>query len=273
MREQLGYWRCAVNEGGLDIKSCCASFYQSDWVRLLIGPVFHPGGLSLTHHLGELLSLSSADRVLDIACGQGATAVYLAQTFGCHVTGIDYGAENITQALLAAKKAGLTVLTEFYQGDAEHISVRDGSFDVVISECSFCTFPDKVSAAREMARLLRPDGRLGLSDIAVNGLLPDDLKTLVAWVACIADAQPVDEYLNIFKGVGFTDFMAEDHAEALQQMVADIQRKLLTAELAAKLGKLSLDCLNLEDGKQLARRVAEMINQGRITYMTMIARG
>ncbi len=261
-----------MKESDLDIKSCCASFYQSDWVRWLIGPVFHPGGLGLTHHLGELLSLSSTDRVLDIACGQGATAVYLAQTFGCHVTGIDYGSENITQAVLAAKEAGLTASTEFYQGDAEHNSAQDGSFDVVISECSFCTFPDKASAAREMARVLRPYGRLGLADIVVNGLLPDDLKTLAAWVACIADAQPVEEYLAIFKGAGFTDFVVEDQAEALQQMVADIQRKLLTAELVAKLAKFNLDPLNLADGKQLARRVTEVINQGIITYMTLTTR-
>jgi arsenite methyltransferase len=73
------------------IKICCATFYQSDVVRMLLGDVFHPGGLALTQHLGEVIGLGPADHVLDVACGRGASAVHLAERFGCHVTGLDWG--------------------------------------------------------------------------------------------------------------------------------------------------------------------------------------
>ena len=65
----------------------------------MFGDVLHPGGLELTHHLGTVMGLKEADRVLDVACGaQAASAVHLAERMGearCHVTGVDYGVENI----------------------------------------------------------------------------------------------------------------------------------------------------------------------------------
>ena len=173
-----------------DIKVCCAMFYQSDLVRMLLGDVLHPGGLELTCHLGEVTGLKEADRVLDIACGRGVSAVYLAKHFGCHVTGLDYGPENIATAEAHASTEGVSYLTTFRQGDAEGLPFDDGSFDVVISECSFCTFPDKTRAASEMARVLRPDGRLGLTDMTVSGPLPEDIQSMLAWVTCIAWSSP-----------------------------------------------------------------------------------
>ena len=74
-----------------EIKICCATFYRSDIVRLFLGDVLHPGGLELTGYLGTVIGLNSADELLDIACGRGASAVYLAKRFGCHVIGLDYG--------------------------------------------------------------------------------------------------------------------------------------------------------------------------------------
>ena len=154
-----------------EIKVCCATFYQSDIVRMLFSDVFHPGGLALTRHLGEEIDLGPLDRVLDVACGRGASAVHLAKHFGCAVTGVDYGSEDIAAAEGLAAESGMTNLTTFRQGDAERLPFDDSAFDAAISECSFCTFPDKATAAAEMARVLRTGGRLGLTDIAVNGLL------------------------------------------------------------------------------------------------------
>src|SRR5260370_39336051 len=74
-----------------EIKACCATVYASDWARLLLGESFHPGGLALTERLGTLLDLGPAKRVLDIAAGQGSSAIFLAQRFGCEVIGVEYG--------------------------------------------------------------------------------------------------------------------------------------------------------------------------------------
>ncbi len=183
-----------------EVKTCCAAFYQNDVVRLLLGDVLHPGGLALTRHLGSTIHLTEADQVLDVACGRGQSAVHLAERFGCHVTGLDYGAENLAAAEAMAPASGVGRLTSFRLGDAERLPLEDASFDAVISECSFCTFPDKSEAATEMARVLRPGGRLGLTDMTVDGQLPEDVQTLLAWVSCVAGAGTSADYITILQG-------------------------------------------------------------------------
>ena len=116
----------------VDLKSCCAAAYQSDWALLLLGESFHPGGLALTEHLGMLLGLAPGLVVLDVAAGQGMSAIRLAQRFGCTVVGVDYGAESIATATAAAATAGVADLVSFQQGDAEHLPVAAGAFDAVI---------------------------------------------------------------------------------------------------------------------------------------------
>ena len=220
------------------IKVCCATFYQRDIVRVLLGDVFHPGGLALTRHLGEAIDLGPDDRVLDVACGRGASAVHLAECFGCHVTGLDYGPENIAAAKAHAAESRVAHLIAFRQGDAEGLPFDDATFDAVISECSVCTFPDKATAAAEMARMLRPGGRLGLTDMTVNGALPEDIHSLLAWVACLAGASTPEDYVATLRAGGLRDFTVEDQRDALLDMVADVRRKLLGLELAAGLVKL-----------------------------------
>lgn len=256
--------------GSREIKICCATFYESDLVRIFLGDILHPGGLALTEHLGKVIGLNPDDRVLDVACGRGASAVHLAETFGCHVTGLDYGAENVAAAIALAADREVAHLTAFRQGDAEGLPFDDGAFDALISECSFCTFPDKSTAAEEMARVLRQGGNLGLTDMTVSGPLPEDLESLLAWVACVAGAATPEEYVATLRTAGFTDFTLEDQRHALLELVDEIRRRLLGVELAVGLGKLDLGDLDLSEGKRLARRAVELIENGVVGY-TLIA--
>jgi len=141
---------------GLEIKTCCSAVYGSDWARLLLGDSMHPGGIKLTERLGRLLELSPGSRVLDVAAGRGTSAWALARSFGCHVTGIDLSSACIDAARHEANDSGLAARLSFEVGDAEALPFDDGEFDAVICECAFCTFPDKVRAANEMARVLKP---------------------------------------------------------------------------------------------------------------------
>lgn len=254
------------------IKACCSTFYESDAVRVLLGNVFHPGGLALTAHLGQVIGLQPEDHCLDVACGRGESAVHLAQQFGCCVTGVDYGAENIAAAQRLAADKGTAELTAFRQGDAERLPFVDGTFDAVISECSFCTFPEKPTAGTEIARVLCSGGRLGLTDITVDEHLPDDIQTLLSWVACVTGALKPDDYVAILRGAGLSDFIIEDQREALLQMVQNVRRRLLGVELAVKLGKLSLGSLNLDEGKRLGRRAVELIEDNVVGYALIAAR-
>src|SRR5580658_9408190 len=85
-----------------ELKSCCAALYQSDLARMLLGDSFHPGGQRLTRRLGEKLGLGPGLRLLDVASGRGESAIFLAREFGCHVTGVDFGAKNVEEASACA---------------------------------------------------------------------------------------------------------------------------------------------------------------------------
>lgn len=116
-----------------DVKTCCATLYESDIARLLVGDSFHPGGLRLTRRLGEQLHLGAGLRVLDVASGKGESAIFLAQTFGCEVVGLDFGAENVRES--TARAGAVSPLVTFRQGDAEKLDLSGASFDAVLCEC------------------------------------------------------------------------------------------------------------------------------------------
>src|SRR6516162_3262965 len=176
------------------VKQCCANLYESDLARALLGDSFHPGGLKLTERLGQLMQLGEHSRVLDVASGKGTSALFLAEKFRCTVIGLDYGKQNVDTANASAAERGISSRVRFEQADAEQLPFADASFDAVICECALCTFPAKPQAAREFARVLRPDGMVGISDLTRSGELSKGLDGLLGWVACIADALPIESY-------------------------------------------------------------------------------
>jgi SAM-dependent methyltransferase len=252
-----------------EIKACCAAVYESDWARLLLGDSFHPGGLALTEQLGTLIGLGPGQRVLDVAAGTGTSAIFLAERFGCEVVGIDYGRDSVALANAAASEAGLASRVRFEQGDAERLPFEANNFDAVICECAFCTFPNKTTAAAEIARVLRPGGRLGLSDLTRSGPLPAELEGLLAWIACIADAQPVDRYVDYLESAGLAVEKIENRDDVLGQTVADVRGKLLGAELLVNLRKIDLPGADFQQAKLIARSAAEATREGKLGYVLL----
>lgn len=264
-------WDATLLDDADEVKSCCAAIYQSDWARLLLGDSFHPGGMALTERLGRALDLKPGMRVLDVAAGQGASAIHLAKTFGCEVLGVDLGTESVRKANEAAERAGVAHLARFIPGDAERVPVDDAAFDAVVCECAFCTFPDKPTAAREFYRTLKPGGQVGISDLTRNGETPADLQSLLAWIACIADARPTAEYERYLAKAGLYVTLTEPHDEALIELVRDIQAKLLGAELMVKLKKIELPSVDFDDARALARAAATAVRAGRFGYAVLVA--
>jgi arsenite methyltransferase len=254
-----------------EIKACCAATYGSDWARLLIGDSMHPGGLELTERLGTLLEINSGSRVLDVASGRGASALALARRFGCEVTGIDLSPGGIEAARGEASRSGLVDRVRFEIGDAEALGFDEGEFDAVICECAFCTFPDKVQAAREMLRVLKPDGRLGLSDLVRRGELPLELQTLAGWVSCIADARPESEYIQFLGSAGFRQPHVEIHDDALAGLVEQVRGRLLGATVLATLGKLEFGGADLGQAIVIARVADSAVRAGVLGYVLVTA--
>ncbi len=255
-----------------ELKTCCSNVYQSDLARLLLGDSFHPGGVKLTEHLGNLLGLGPEHRVLDIASGQGTSAITLAQRFGCKVLGIEYGHDAIHKSMQVAEAAGVSHLVSFQQGDAEHLPVSECTFDAVICECAFCTFPDKSTAAREFMRVLKPGRHIGLSDLTRTIEVPENLQGLLAWIACIADAQPIEEYTRYLTEAGLTIDSVEAHDEALSEMVQQIRGKLLGAELLTQLKKIKLpSAIDFEHAKALMKAASTAIQARQFGYVVITA--
>ena len=265
--DQAAFLQPAEVQSPETIKACCVALYDSDWATLLLGDSYHPGKLKLTERLGELLDLKPGDKVLDVASGLGTSAIYLAERFGCQVVGVDFSESIVEQANSKAADVGLSNLVHFEQGDAEGLLFEDRMFDALICECAFCTFPSKDIAARQFWRVLRSGGRIGLSDLTLSGPLPSELNNLMAWVACIADAQPIEEYTRILNTAGFSIKQVEKQDAELAELIEEIRGKLLVAELMVKLKKLEFpDWIDFDEVGRLAQITAETVNQGRLGY-------
>ncbi|MFB8777486.1 class I SAM-dependent methyltransferase [Streptomyces broussonetiae] len=212
---------------GDDVKACCAATYSSDAVALLLCDYHHPGGTALTRRLADGLGLTPDHRVLDVASGRGTTVLLLADGYGCHGDGVDYAPANTALVRDAAARLGLTERVTFTTGDAEQLPFADGVFDAVLCECALCTFPDKTKAAAEFARVLRPGGRVGITDVtAIPDRLPPELIGLAAHIACVADARPLDEYAALPSAAGLRPLRAEHHDQAMTRMIDHLEARL-----------------------------------------------
>lgn len=252
-----------------DPKGCCARLYESDAVRWLLDDQLHPGGERLTRRLAELAGVQQGLRVLDVACGHGTTALLLARELGCDVVGVDLGARAIEQAAVAARAAGLDPRASFLVGDAEALPVADSSFDVVLSECSLCTFPDKQRAVAEMARAVRPGGTVAIADVSADlDALPAPLRSAAARVACVADACGVDGYAALLRAAGCEPLAIEPHDADLRAMAERAHARLRVARMLAS----GEERERVVQAVALARLAIDAIARGELGYVLIAAR-
>jgi ubiquinone/menaquinone biosynthesis C-methylase UbiE len=252
-----------------DVKLCCATAYQHDAVALILGESYHPGGLDLTRRVARTIELRPGDRVLDLASGPGTTAFLLASEFGVEVDGVDLGDLTVAKANATAASEGLGEQVRFHLGDAERIPLPDASVDAVVCECAFCTFPDKKTAAAEMARVLKPGGRVGITDVALDpARLDAELKTLAGWVACLADARPVAEYVELLAGAGLTVTHTEAHDDALARMIDQIDARLVAFRMAKV---AALESIDFDTARERAALAARAVADGTAGYSLLVA--
>jgi SAM-dependent methyltransferase len=251
------------------VKLCCATVYQQDAVALILGDSYHPGGLDLTRRLARALQLRAGERVLDVASGPGTTAFLLASEFGAEVDGVDLGELSVAKANATASERGLADRVRFHHGDAERLPLADASVDAVVTECAFCTFPDKATAAAEMARVLRPGGRVGITDVALDpNRLHAQLQTLAGWVACLADARPVDEYVEILGRAGLKVSHRESHDAALLEMIDQIDARLR----AFRIAKVpALETVDFDVAMERVALAREAVEDGIAGYTLLVA--
>ncbi|MFW9803347.1 MAG: class I SAM-dependent methyltransferase [Candidatus Thorarchaeota archaeon] len=207
---------------------CCADFYSHPLVARLLDGVFHPGGLALTSLLADRMGIDHGSHVLDLACGDGATAVFLAQRFGCAITGLDIGTDLIEKAKRKAHDLRVADRVSFSTGLASNLPFEKGEFTHVISECAICTFYDKESAATEVSRIVQNGGILGISDVTLSNrdYLDGELKGLLGRVACVADALPYSGYVELFEDSGFKLKDSTLHGDLLHDMITKVRNRV-----------------------------------------------
>jgi arsenite methyltransferase len=254
-----------------EIKTCCADAYAKDIVALLLGDSYHPGGTALTRRLADTLGLARDSRVLDVASGRGTTALLLADAYGVRVDGVDYAAANTALAQGAAQTAGLAEQAVFVTGDAEHLPYEKGVFDAVVCECALCTFPDKAQAAAEFARVLRPGGHVGITDVtAAPDRLPPELSGLGARIACVADARPLAEYADILDGAGLRTITTERHDAAMLRMIDQIEARLNLLRITAP-ARLAEAGVDLDAAPAVLNAARTAVADGTLGYSLLTA--
>lgn len=129
--------------------------------------------------LCESVDLLAGSHVLDVACGNGNAALAAARR-GCEVTGLDYVPELLRNARSRAQAERLNV--EFVEGDAENLPFRDAQFDYALSTYGIMFAPDQERAAREITRVVKPGGKIGLSNWTPDGFIGQLLKTVGRYV-------------------------------------------------------------------------------------------
>lgn len=254
-----------------EIKACCTAAYASPAASWLLGSRFHPGGAALTERLIRCLAVGRGETVVDVACGLGESSLQLAQATGARVIGIDLSADSVSEARRRAERAGLEDKVEFLVADAEALPLADGAVAGVLCECSLCTFPDKERATAEIARILKPGGRLALSDIVADAdRLPAALRTLEAWVACLADARPLGGIIDLLRAAGLGLEVVERHDGALERLLEQVDARLRLAR-AAGLGAEG-DSGLIERGLDLSASAREAVGRGILGYVVVVAR-
>ena len=154
-----------------------------------------------------LASLEPGQTVLDLGSGGGIDCFLAGKRVGetGRVIGIDMTSEMIEKARANKDNLGADNV-EFRLGEIEHLPVANETADVVISNCVINLSPDKPQVFHEAFRVLRPGGRLAVSDIVTDGPLPDEIKNnLSSWAGCIGGALEVSDYIAAIEAAGFVD--------------------------------------------------------------------
>ncbi|MFH0991087.1 MAG: arsenite methyltransferase [bacterium] len=159
----------------------------------------------------EFAQIKPGDTVVDLGSGAGNDCFVARSIAGDTglVIGVDMTEQMIEKARVNAIKLGFSNV-EFRLGDIESLPIEDNITDVVVSNCVMNLVPNKQKAFAETFRILKPGGHFSISDIVLQGELPDHLRTAaVLYAGCVAGAQQREEYLATIRNAGFTEVVVQ----------------------------------------------------------------
>jgi SAM-dependent methyltransferase len=232
VRERYGSIARSVHATGPAAASCCGSTTEVSEScsagdcgtsaqlydeQLLAGLPVDVTGLSLG--CGDPVTVAGllpGETVLDLGSGGGIDCFLAARQVGetGYVIGVDMTPEMLAKANANKVKIGINNV-EFRKGQIEALPVTNNSVDVVMSNCVINLSPDKPAVFREAFRVLKPGGRVSVSDIVTEGNFSDELRADTAkWAECVTGAIDVEQYTGLMRQAGFVNIQVEDKANA-----------------------------------------------------------
>lgn len=185
-----------------------------------------------------IAALRTGETVLDLGSGGGFDCFLAARQVGAtgRVIGVDMTPDMIGRARANARKVAATNV-EFRLGEIEHLPVADATVDVILSNCVINLSPDKAAVFADAFRVLRPGGRLAISDVVATGPIPPELQDQAAALSgCVSGAAPIDDVRAMLAAAGFVDVdvrIAPRSAEVVGSWLPGIERFVASATIEA----------------------------------------
>jgi ubiquinone/menaquinone biosynthesis C-methylase UbiE len=219
---------------------------------------FHVGGRQATQELASQMDLRPGLRVLDIGCGIGGPARFLAEQYGCTVTGIDLTEEYVSVAQSLTRRVGLTEKVRFCRAGAAAVPFRAASFDRAYMIHVGMNIADKAAVFADVRRVLQPGGLFAIYDIVRDG--PGDVKFPVPWAStpAISFLAPLSEYREGLAAAEFT-------------IVAERNRRAFAIEFFERARPAGLRPLMGQNAGEKVANVASAIAGGMVYPVEMIA--
>ncbi len=229
----------------------------------------HPEAMEHTNQIiAQAVNLTPDTRVLDLGCGYGSTARYLASEFGCPVTAINISENELELAWERTLEAGLENLVEFEYGDFHNLIYADDSFHVVWSQESFLHAADKSKVLSECQRVLIPGGTLAFTDILVRKGTPEADRTRIYDRVKSPDMWDLADYQAALEGLGFDISRTEDWSEHVARSYGWVKDQVV--ENREKLLRL-VDAETIDDTVDALQFWVEAAAAGKIGWAFFVA--
>jgi len=232
------YTEIAQHDKEQNLSSCCGSTCCSTEVYTIMADDYSKlGGYNPDADLGlgcglptEFAKIKKGDVVVDLGSGAGNDCFVARHETGTEgkVIGIDMTEAMIERARINAEKLGFNNV-EFRLGDIEKIPMTSGAVDVVVSNCVLNLVPDKEKAFSEIFRILKPGGHFSISDVVIEGDLPEGIRRAAEMYAgCVSGAIQKNAYLEVIRKSGFDNIIIQK--EKSISIPNDILKNYLNSE-------------------------------------------
>ena len=181
----------------------------------------HFGGLAATDALALHARINESTHVLDLCCGLGGPARYLAYHHGCRVTGVDMNTDRLAGAVRLTERTKLQDRVLFHHANALQTGLADETFDVIVSQEAFCHIPDKKTLIAECVRLLKPGGRIVYTDILARNSMTNEIRSRLENEMVFSELSTLEQYCHLLEEKSCQVVEVEDLSDDWAQILID----------------------------------------------------